>query len=72
MEERLDLAELEALYASLHREERDELLQSLLIAASLGEETVTQRLEERLMLHAGQRFIDDVSAGKMEGTHGGT
>jgi len=36
MDGRLDLAELEALYSSLSPQERDELLQCLLIAARVG------------------------------------
>jgi hypothetical protein len=47
MESRLELAELEALYSSLSPDERDELLQRLLIAGSISRETFMRRLEER-------------------------
>ena len=45
MADNLDLAELGALYSSLSAEERDELLQCLLVAASTSGETVIERLE---------------------------
>lgn len=48
----LPLEELEYVYRSLSLEERDELLQSLLIAASHSGETVIQRLEDLLLIHA--------------------
>ena len=54
----LPLDELNDLYESLSPEQRDELLQCLLIAASKSGETVIQRLEERLMLLAGETFIE--------------
>ena len=49
MDNRPDLAELEAVHSSLSPEERDELLQCLLVVASLDGETVVQRLEECLL-----------------------
>ena len=64
MKKRFDLAELEALYASLLPEERDQLLQSSLIAASIGGGTVIQRLEERLLVLSGETLIDEVSRGE--------
>ena len=59
MDDRLELlAEREALHASLSPEERDDLLQSLLIAAAISGETVIRRLEERLLDLAGREFIE--------------
>jgi predicted HAD superfamily phosphohydrolase len=58
MDDQLELAELDALYSSLSPEERDELLQCLLIAASISGETVIQRLEECLLELAGREFIE--------------
>lgn len=43
--------------------ERDELLQCLLIAASVSGETVIQRLEECLLLLAGREFGQELSGG---------
>ncbi|MBN1837870.1 MAG: hypothetical protein JW820_18580 [Spirochaetales bacterium] len=51
-----ELAELEALYSSLSPAERDELLQCLLVAASIGGEAVIQRLEEYLLELAGREL----------------
>lgn len=55
------MAELEALYSSLSHEERDELLQAILVAASHGGGAVIKRLEERLFLHAGERLIEELN-----------
>ena len=56
MYEKLNVAELEGLYSCLTPEERDELLQSLLIAASISGEVVTRRLEECLLELAGREL----------------
>ena len=58
MEQPLDLAEPEALYAYASPEERDELLPCLLIAASIDGETVIQRLEQYLLVMAGRELIE--------------
>ena len=58
MDSRLDLAELEALYSSLSPEEREELLQCLLVAASIDGDTVIERLEECLLELAGREFVE--------------
>ena len=60
MNTRLDLAELEALHLSLSPEERDELLQCLLVAASIDGETVIERLEECLLELAGREFAQEL------------
>ena len=60
MTNKLPLDELTHLYETLSAEERDELLQCLLIAASIGEETVIQRLEECLLELAGREFIEQL------------
>jgi len=51
------LEELEHLYEKLSAEERDELLQCLLIAAPRGGEAMIKVLEELLLVEAGQEFI---------------
>ena len=61
--EDLRLNELDALYHSLSLDERDELLQCLLIAASIGGETVIQRLEEYLLVKAGRGLIEEATLG---------
>ena len=63
MNTRLDLAELEALHSSLSPEDRDELLQCLLIAASISGETVIERLEECLLELAGRELIEGLPEG---------
>lgn len=57
----LPLDELTHLYETLSPEERDELLQCLLIAASVSEETVDQRLEEWLFDLAGREFLEELA-----------
>ena len=48
MTEALQLSELEALYSALTPDERDELLQCLLVAASRGGEAMLKTLEDYL------------------------
>jgi hypothetical protein len=55
------LDELEALYASLSPGERDELLQCLLIAASISGEMVVERLGAWLLAHASRQLIGEVT-----------
>ena len=59
MNETLCLQELEQLYARLLPEERDELLQCLLIAAPCGEEAVIDVLEKTLLCHAAEELWDE-------------
>jgi hypothetical protein len=56
MSSSLSPQELNDLYQALSPEERDELLRVLLYAASIGGDTVIQRLEEYLSQPARQRF----------------
>ena len=57
------LSELEALYASLTPDERDELLQCLLIAAASGWSAVTSMLEQRLLCQATDELLGEWSEG---------
>lgn len=54
------LEELEHLYSSLTPEERDELLQCLLIAAARGGEAMLKTLEDYLLCIASKTFIDSL------------
>ena len=58
----LPLEELNYLYESLSPEERDELLQCLLIAASIDEETVIERLDECLFGLAARELANEPPA----------
>jgi len=60
---RLSTAGVAQLYESLSREQRDGLLQCLLIAALRGEEAMLRVLEEILLCHATEELIDEHSAG---------
>ena len=53
-------AELNDLYGVLSPEERDELLQCLLIAAPRGGEAMVRVLEEELLCHAAERMLSDL------------
>jgi len=68
MTEKLDLAELEVLYSTLSPEERDELLQCLLVAASDGSGTVVRRLEECLLELAVRELVNDTTDSCGRGT----
>ena len=57
---RLPLEELNHLYETLSPEERDELLQCLLVAASMSGETVIWRLEECSLELAGRELIQEL------------
>jgi hypothetical protein len=59
--------ELEHLYASLTRDERDDLLQELLVAAAHGGDAMTVVTAARLLDRAGRELIDDVGALSSEG-----
>jgi hypothetical protein len=59
VEERLSLTELNHLYERLSPEERDELLQGLLIAAPRGGEAMLTVLEDELLCHATEELIGE-------------
>lgn len=59
----LGLEELTTLFLVLTGEERDELLQCLLIAASRGEAAMTQTLGQAVLCHATLELINDVDEG---------
>jgi len=63
VEERLSLTERNHLYERLSPEQRDELLQGLLIAAPNGGEAVIKVHEDTLLCHATEELI----AGALEG-----
>ena len=56
----MDLKELNHLHDSLSPEERDELLQCLLIAAARGEQAVLEVLEASLLELAGREWIEEL------------
>jgi hypothetical protein len=58
MDRTLSLRELERLYAWLLPEERDELLQCLLIAAPRGGEAMIEVLEDLLLCHATEDVLE--------------
>jgi hypothetical protein len=53
--------ELEHLYVSLTRDERDELLQELLVAAAHGGEAMAAVVDVWLLDLAGRAFIEGLS-----------
>lgn len=57
------LEELWALHKTLSAEERDELLQCLLVAAPRGGEAMTKLLEEVLLCHAAEELVEEREAG---------
>ena len=59
-EDRATLEELEHLYSALSSEERDDLLQEILVAWPKGEEVVAAVIDGWLLDHAGRTFIDEV------------
>lgn len=61
MEQRLSLSELSHLYGRLSPEERDDLLQGLLIAAARGGEAMIKVLEDELLCHAVEGLLDKQS-----------
>ena len=64
------LEDLNDLYERLSPEERDELLQGLLIAAPLGGEAMVKLLEDTLLCHATGELIDDIGDRRREwGSH---
>ncbi len=63
MTEAPKLEELNYLYSSLSAEQRDELLQSLLIAASRGGQAVTEVLQTVLLVKAGEELVNRTEEG---------
>ena len=59
MSQAFNLTELEALHSSLSPEERDGLLQCLLISASRAGEAMIGVLEQTLMCHATEELLDE-------------
>ena len=55
----LNVTELNHLYEKLSAEERDELLQCLLIAAPRGGEAMIKVLEDLLLCHAHEEFLGE-------------
>jgi hypothetical protein len=68
MEEGLSLRELNHLYERLSPEERDELLQGLLIAAPRGGEAMVKVLEDTLLCYATEELL----AGPLEADEAGS
>jgi len=56
------LEELNYLYEKLSAEERDELLQCLLISAPRGGEAMTRVLEDLLLCHATEELLRGYSS----------
>jgi len=56
---RLSTAEVAQLYERLSREQRNELLQCLLIAAPRGGEAMVRVLEQTLLCHATEELLAD-------------
>jgi hypothetical protein len=57
MEERLSLRELNHLHERLSPDQRDELLQCLLIAAPRGGEAMIKVLEDTMLCHATEELL---------------
>jgi len=57
----LPMDELEHLYSSLSHDERDELLQCLLIAASRGGNAIVEILEGLMLVNASRELIDGLA-----------
>jgi predicted nuclease with RNAse H fold len=63
----LELAELDYLHRVLSPEERDELLQCLLIAAPRGGEAMIKALEQLVLCHATEELLDQQGVGDTGG-----
>jgi len=57
--------ELERLYSSLGAEERDDLLQEILVAWANGEAAMVVVVDAWLLDHAARAFIDEIAGGTM-------
>jgi len=64
MNETLCLQELEQLYARLLPEEREELLQCLLVAAARGGEEMIEVLEQLLLSYATEELLGEPLMGE--------
>ena len=56
--------ELERLYSSLGAEERDGLLQEILVAWATGEGAMTAVVDACLLDHAARAFLDELAGGQ--------
>ena len=63
MPDRPEAEDLSHLYEKLSPEERDELLQCLLIAAPRGGEAMIEVLEQSLLCHATEELLDEHKGG---------
>jgi len=61
------LEELNYLYEKLSSDEREELLQGLLIAAPRGEGAMIKVLEDELLCHATQELMNEINANSKRG-----
>lgn len=62
MNDQPTIEELNHLYASPTRDERDDLLQELLLAAAHGGDAMTAAIDAWLVDRAGRELIDDLGA----------
>lgn len=65
MDDRPTVEELEHLFASLTRDERDDLLQELLVAAAYGGDALAAVIDVWLLDHAGRELLDELEEGGM-------
>lgn len=63
-DDRPTAGELERLYSSLGTEERDDLLQEILVAWAKGETAVAVVVDAWLLDHAARAFIDEIAGGE--------
>lgn len=61
MDDRPTVEELEHLYASLTRDERDELLEELLVAAAHGGEALPAVIDVWLVDQAGRELLENLA-----------
>ena len=63
-DDRPTAGELERLYSSLGAEERDDLLQEILVAWATGEEAMAAVVDAWLLNHVARAFIDEIAGGE--------
>ncbi|MHB8868334.1 MAG: hypothetical protein ACYC6T_18815 [Thermoleophilia bacterium] len=63
-DERPTAEELECLYSTLGADERDDLLQEILVAWATGEATMAVVVDGWLLDHAARAFIDEIAGGQ--------
>lgn len=63
MDDRPTVEELKYLYASLTRDERDEFLQELLVAAAHGGEAMAAVIDVWLLDRADRELLDELEEG---------